>query len=115
MKNMKLKTRLIGCFAIVIFLTGLVAFAGINTLTTVRKKNVPNSYVQNAEIFMCALVFFAIVLTLIMATSLLKDIQRNMKMLSTAAMDMANGRVDVQLQKFRDDEFGELVDRKSVV
>lgn len=110
MKNMKLKTRLIGCFAIVIFLTGLVAFAGINTLTTVRKKNVTNSYVQNAEIFMCALVFFAIVLTLIMATSLLKDIQRNMKMLSTAAMDMANGRVDVQLQKFRDDEFGELVD-----
>ncbi len=110
MKNMKLKTRLIGCFAIVIFLTGLVAFAGINTLTTVRKKNVSNTYVQNAEMFMCGLVFVAIVITLFMATSLLKDIQRNMKMLSTAAMEIADGRVDVELQKFRDDEFGELVD-----
>lgn len=110
MKNMKFKTRLIACFAIVIILTGLVAFAGINTLTTVRKKNVSNSYVQNAEMFMCALVFVAIVITLIMATSLLKDVQRNMKMLSTAATDIAAGRVDVELQKFREDEFGELVD-----
>lgn len=110
MKNMKFKTRLIACFAIVIILTGLVAFAGINTLTTVRKENVSNSYVQNAEMFMCALVFVAIVITLIMATSLLKDVQRNMKMLSTAATDIAAGRVDVELQKFREDEFGELVD-----
>ena len=82
MKNMKFKTRLISCFAIVIFLTGLVAFAGINTLTTVRKKNVSESYVQSAEIFMCGLVAVAIILTLIMAASLLKDVQRNMKMLS---------------------------------
>ena len=73
MKNMKLKTRLIGCFAIVIFLTGLVAFAGINTLTAVRKNNVSESYVQTAEFFMCGLVFIAIVLTLIMAASILKQ------------------------------------------
>ena len=110
MKNMKFKTRLISCFAIVIFLTGLVAFAGINTLTTVRKKNVSESYVQSAEIFMCGLVAVAIILTLIMAASLLKDVQRTMKMLSVAAMDIAEGQVDVQLEKFRDDEFGELVD-----
>ena len=74
MKNMKLKTRLIGCFAIVIFLTGLVAFVGISTLTTVRKNNVSESYVQNAELFMCGLVAVAIIITLIMAASLLKDI-----------------------------------------
>ncbi len=110
MKNTKFKTRLISCFAIVIFLTGLVAFAGINTLTTVRKKNVSETYVQNAEFFMCGLVFVAIILTLIMAASLLKDVQRNMKMLSVAAMEIADGKVDVQLEKFRNDEFGELVD-----
>ena len=110
MKNMKLKTRLIGCFAIVIFLTGLVAFAGINTLTAVRKNNVSESYVQTAEFFMCGLVFIAIVLTLIMAASILKHIQRNLKMLSVAAMEIAEGKVDVQLEKYRDDEFGELVD-----
>ncbi len=110
MKNMKLKTRLIGCFAIVIFLTGLVAFIGISTLTTVRTKNVSETYVRNAELFMCGLVAVAIIITLIMAASLLKDIQRNMRMLSTAAMEIADGRVDVQLEKYREDEFGELVD-----
>lgn len=110
MKNMKLKTRLIACFAMVIFLTGLVAFVGISTLTTVRTKDVSESYVRNAELFMCALVAVAIIITLIMAASLLKDIQRNMKMLSVAAMEIADGRVDVQLEKYREDEFGELVD-----
>lgn len=110
MKNMKLKTRLISCFAIVIFLTGFVAFAGINILTTVRTKQVPESYVKNAELFMCGLVFGAIILTLIMAASILKDIQRNLNMLSVAAMEIADGRVDVQLEKFRNDEFGVLVD-----
>ena len=110
MKNMKLKTRIISCFAMVIFLTGLVAFVGINTLTTVRKKNVSESYVQTAEIFMCGLVAIAIILTLIMAAMLLKDIQRNLKMLSVAALEIAEGKVDVQLEKYNNDEFGELVD-----
>ncbi len=110
MKNMKLKTRIISCFAMVIFLTGLVAFVGINTLTTVRKKNVSESYVQTAEIFMCGLVAIAIILTLIMAAMLLKDIQRNLKMLSVAAMEIAEGKVDVKLEKYNNDEFGELVD-----
>ena len=110
MKNMKLKTRIISCFAMVIFLTGLVAFVGINTLTTVRKKNVSESYVQTAEIFMCGLVAIAIILTLIMAAMLLKDIQRNLKMLSVAAMEISEGKVDVKLEKYNNDEFGELVD-----
>ncbi len=110
MKNMKLKTRIISCFAMVIFLTGLVAFVGINTLTAVRKKNVSESYVQTAEIFMCGLVAIAIILTLIMAAMLLKDIQRNLKMLSVAAMEIAEGKVDVKLEKYNNDEFGELVD-----
>ena len=110
MKNMKLKTRIISCFAMVIFLTGLVAFVVINTLTTVRKKNVSESYVQTAEIFMCGLVAIAIILTLIMAAMLLKDIQRNLKMLSVAAMEISEGKVDVKLEKYNNDEFGELVD-----
>lgn len=110
MKNMKFKTRLISCFAIVICLTGFVAFAGINTLTSVRTKNVSESYVRSAELFMCGLVAVAIIITIIMAASLLKDMQRNMKMLSIAAMEIADGKVDVQLEKFRNDEFGALVD-----
>lgn len=110
MKNMKFRTRLISCFAVVIFLTGFVAFSGITTLTTVRKNNMPESYVRNAELFMCGLVFVAIVITLFMAASLLKDFQSNIKMLSKAAMEIAEGRVDVEIHKNRNDEFGAFVD-----
>lgn len=110
MKNMKLKTRLIGCFVIIIILTALVALTGVTSLKSVRTKQVSNTYVQNAELFMGAIVVIAIVITIIMAVSILKDIQRNMKMLSTAAMEIAEGKVDVKLEKIRDDEFGELVD-----
>lgn len=110
MKNMKLKTRLLAFVAVVICLTSAVAFAGVSSLKAVRTKNVTNTYVQNAELFMGILVVVAVIITVIIATSILKDIQRNMKMLSTAAMEIAEGKVDVELQKFRDDEFGELVD-----
>lgn len=110
MKNMKFRTRLISCFAVVIFLTGFVAFSGITTLTTVRKNNMPESYVRNAELFMCGLVFVAIVITLFMAASLLKDFQSNIKMLSKAAIEIAEGRVDVEIHKNRNDEFGAFVD-----
>lgn len=110
MKNMKFRTRLISCFSVVVILTIILAYVSVSTLKTVRTTDVSETYVRNAEFVMYGLVFVAIVITIFMALWLLKDFQSNIKMLSKAAIEIAEGRVDVEIHKNRNDEFGGFVD-----
>lgn len=52
----------------------------------------------------------SIVITLIIAYSLIKIINRSVAQLSKAAGEIAMGRVNIEMVKYNNDEFGELVD-----
>lgn len=110
MKNTKIKTRLVGCYVIIILLTIIIAFVGLSALSSVKAGDKSTEFVNVAEELMAGVVGVSIIITIIMAVGILKDIRRPMDMLSAAAREIADGKTDVVLKKFRNDEFGELVD-----
>ena len=56
------------------------------------------------------LLIVSVVITVIIAVMLIKIINKSVEQLSRAAKDIAAGRVDIELVKYHNDEFGELVD-----
>ena len=110
MKNAKIRTRLLVCFGIIILMTIIVGYAGMGTLQFSRKGNLTESYLQKAEIVVIVLTVAAIVITMTLAFGILRDIRLSLNKLRDAAVQMAQGKVDIKLKKERNDEFGELLD-----
>lgn len=61
------------------------------------------------------IVAVSILVTIILALSLIKQIARSVKQLSDAAKRIALGHTDIKLVKYANDEFGELVDEYTEV
>lgn len=64
----------------------------------------------NSNLFSFALVVLSVLITVILSVSLIKAIKKSVMQLARAAKEIAAGRVDVQMVKYHNDEFGELVD-----
>ena len=62
-----------------------------------------------------AFIFVSVVISLAIAFALIKIINKSVEQLSRAASDIAMGRVDIELVKYHNDEFGELVDKYTEV
>lgn len=69
----------------------------------------------NSNMFSFGLVAVSVIITLILSTSLIKAINKSVTQLSRAAREIAAGRVDVEMVKYHNDEFGELVDEYTEV
>lgn len=151
MKDMKIKTKMIGAFAILILLTILNVVVGMSSVQRVTnsvsdmqkeeetkvqetmkeigadetKAAIIINAIEEAQkddlqqiersaslsnLFSFGLVAVSIIITLIISTSLIKAINRSVTQLSKAAKDIAMGRVDIELVKYGNDEFGQLVD-----
>ncbi len=112
MKNMKMKTKLILGFAVSIVLTILNVIIGELSAKNIASTNISNaaSYLKNSNIFTTVLALVSVLITVVIALSLTKAIDKNVKQLSEAAKKIALGHVNVDLVKYSDDEFGELVD-----
>ena len=62
-----------------------------------------------------AIVAVSVIVTIILALSLIKQIARSVRQLSDAAKRIALGHTDITLVKYANDEFGELVDEYTQV
>ncbi len=69
-----------------------------------------DSRATTSNIISFALVIVSVIITVIIAVMLIKIINKSVDQLSRAAKDIAAGRVDIELVKYHNDEFGELVD-----
>lgn len=69
----------------------------------------------NSNLFSLALVVLSVLITVILSVNLIKAINKSVTQLSRAAKEIASGRVDVQMVKYHNDEFGELVDEYTQV
>ncbi len=65
--------------------------------------------------FSFGLVAVSVIITVILSTNLIKAINKSVMQLSRAAREIAAGRVDVEMEKYHNDEFGELVDEYTKV
>lgn len=64
-----------------------------------------------SNIISFAMIVFSVVVSLAIAFSLIKIINKSIAQLSRAATDIAMGRVDIELVKQHNDEFGDLIDK----
>lgn len=118
MKNMKMKTKLILGFLIPIAITIINIIIG--DLSTKRAARIVDpasqeSYIVNAAIFTAAFAAVSVIITIWIALLLIRTIEKSVKQLSDAAKDIAVGRVDINMVKYNNDEFGELVDEYNEV
>ena len=151
MKNMKMKTKMILTFSILVVLTIVNAVAGMTSVNRIKDAVSTMQEQEFAEIqetmkeigadeakaklvtdalqeskavgmadinqtantsnyFSLALIAASIIVTIILSLSLIKQIARSVRQLSDAAKRIALGHTDIQLVKYSNDEFGELVD-----
>ena len=109
MKNMTIKGKLMLGFLVPIVLNIISIIC--SQLFTRRAE----SFKRFAVIFTYALGIVSVVITLMVATAIIRHIRISVEQLSDAAKQIALGRVDVHLEKHSEDEFGQLVDEYSKV
>ncbi len=112
---MKVKTKLILGFMIPIILT--IANVILGNLITKQAAVSQNSetFARNANLFTMGILVLSIIITLGIALYLIALIERSVAQLSSAAKEIAMGHVDVELVKYNNDEFGDLVDEYTKV
>ncbi len=118
MKNLKMKTKLIMGFFIPIAITILNIIIGdMSTRQAARivDPQAQEKYIVNAAIFTASFAVVSVIITLWIAFILIRVIEKSVKQLSDAAKDIAVGRVDINMVKYNNDEFGELVDEYTEV
>lgn len=117
MKNMSIRLRMMIGFFIPIILTFINFIC--NTLAT-RKAihysgEAAERYSRNASIFAFTLCVISVIITMAVAAAMIKHIRISVAELSDAAKQIATGRVDIQIVKHGNDEFGQLVDEYNKV
>lgn len=115
MKNMKMKTKMILGFVIPIVLTIINVLIGDLSSRGVIKASNPERYLENSSIFTAVIAIVSVVITIFVAVSLIKAIDRSMIELANGAKEIALGHVDINIKKYYDDEFGALVDEYNKV
>ncbi len=115
MKNVKMKTRLVLGFGAPICLTALNLIISVMALRGAAAANHTPSYVTSASIFIGSLAAASIVVMILVAMSIIRALEKNVDQLYESAKKIAMGRVDVNMTRYRNDEFGLLVDEYSKV
>lgn len=115
MKNVKMKTRLVLGFGAPICLTALNLIISVMALRGAAAADHTPSYVTSASIFIGSLAAASIVVMILVAMSIIRALEKNVDQLYESAKKIAMGRIDVNMTRYRDDEFGLLVDEYSKV
>ena len=118
MKNMKMKMKLILGFMIPIVITVLNML--ISNLSTRRAARITDPAYQERYAMISSIVSFAfalvsVIITVWIALMLIKIIEKSVVQLSNAAKEIALGHVNIEMVKYNNDEFGDLVDEYRAV
>lgn len=110
MKNMKIQTKLIIGFIIIDILAVLSLIAGYQTVDKIITVSDPQRYADAYHIFTLACLILFLAVSTFISVSLIRNIARSIEGLTRATKQIAEGKVDVELEKERNDEFGVLTD-----
>ena len=110
MSSMKVKTKLVLGFTVPIVLTLINVVLGNLITEWSQQAKDQESFLAISKLATYGLMLVSIVITVVIALSIIKTIEKSVEQLSRAAADIATGKVDIELVKYHDDEFGDLVD-----
>lgn len=111
-KNMKIKmrTKMAIGFIIIGILMLITLFTGYTSCQNILKADDPTRYLSNYSYFQAALLIFIVVIVSSISITFTRMIRISCGRLSQASKDMADGKVDITLEKMYNDEFGDLMD-----
>ncbi|MDE5908071.1 MAG: methyl-accepting chemotaxis protein [Lachnospiraceae bacterium] len=115
MKDMKMKTKTILGFAIPVVLTIINVILGNMAAKSVIHVDNPERYLKNSTIFSAIVAVISVIITVVVARALINAIDKNVGQFYEAAKVIAMGRVDVNIVRYHDDEFGALADEYTKV
>ena len=109
-KNMKIHTKLILAFVSLDVLVILVLYMGYASVNGVLNANNQEQFVKvyNLVTLVLAVVVFAIMG--VVSVSVTRSIRQAVAQLSDMAKQIADGKVDIQIEKTSNDEFGQLIE-----
>ena len=107
---MKMKTKTILGFATPVVLNIVNVILGNMAAREVMKAENMERYLRNSNIFTMAVAIVSCIITIIIAKAIIHAIDKNVGQFYEAAKVIAQGRVDVNIVKYHDDEFGALAD-----
>jgi methyl-accepting chemotaxis protein len=115
MKDMKMKTKLILGFAIPMVLTVFNVMLGNMASKSIVNAENQERYLLLSTIFTTAIAVVSILITIFIALILIRVIEKSVAQLSNAAKEIAMGHVNIEMVKYNNDEFGDLVDEYTKV
>lgn len=115
MKNIKIRTKLLIGFLIPVFLMIVNVFMENTAMRKLKQAEDTEAYIENYLVFSAILIIVSILVIVIYAYFVIRTIRVSVSQLSTAAKDIALGKVDIKLIKHNNDEFGGLVDEYTKV
>lgn len=111
MKNMKIHTKLIMGFLIMDILITVSLIFGYTSGRMLIHMEHQERYLDNYLIFTIAAFIVSTIIMGYISISTTRMIRTSLKQLSDAANQIALGKVDVNLEKKADNEFGDLIDQ----
>lgn len=89
----------------------------LKTINESKSRNLDqlNTVANRSNLISIAMIVLSIIITVMIALSIIKAIMRSVRQLSEAAEEIAMGHVDIEMVKYANDEFGELVDEYRTV
>ncbi|MCX4354318.1 MAG: methyl-accepting chemotaxis protein [Lachnospiraceae bacterium] len=115
MKDMKMKTKTILGFATPVVLNIINVILGNMAARGAMRADNVERYLRNSNIFTDVVAFISCIITIILARAIIHAIDKNVGQFYEAAKVIAQGRVDVNIVKYHDDEFGALADEYTKV
>ena len=115
MKNLKIRTKLLIGFLIPVILMIINVFMENAAMRKLKQAEDTEAYIESYLVFSGILIVVSVLIIVIYAYFVIRTIRVSVSQLSTAAKDIALGKVDIKLVKHNNDEFGGLVDEYTKV
>ncbi len=110
MKDMKIRTKLAIGFAILDLLLFTTIYFGYASVNKVLDQKNPELFIKHYNYTIGGFFILSAIIGTVITIVILRTIRKSLNQLSDAAAKLASGSVDVQLTKFRNDEFGKVID-----
>lgn len=115
MKNVKMHTKLIIGFVIVDILVITAIYLGYSTARTIIGVDDPQHYLESYRMFSIGMLVVAVIVMGYISIAISRAIRKSTQALSDVAKVIAQGRVDMDIEKRCNDEFGQVIDEYQVV
>ena len=114
-KNMKVTTQLAIGFAIIDAILVMLLYTGYTTAATIITQEDPAHYLSSYASYTAIMFIVIMVVSTGIAVVMFKKIKGNTADVSRVCKDLSVGKVDVEIVKKNNDEFGEMLDELQTV